>query len=162
VGENLLGSAIRDCNSNDLSTIGEIENLSFDDPYSIALFQDLLTACPQGFRVIEVKDKVRGYCTAAPSKEIGAIQINSIAVHPDFKRRGLAMKLLNDLIQRRELIRKNSERIILQVSVDNIAAQRLYAKLGFHYAREIRHYYGINKHAMQMELGTVERGLAFL
>jgi [ribosomal protein S18]-alanine N-acetyltransferase len=138
-----------------------IEKLSFDDPYSLELFQNLLLTCPQGFRVAGNEGIVRGYCTAAPSREAGAIQINSIAVHPDFRRKGIASQLLNDLLERRELVRKGADLIILQVSVDNIAAQRLYARFGFRYAREIKHYYGINKHAMQMELRRSEGRLAF-
>ena len=60
----------------------------------------------------------------------------NVAVHPDYQRRGIAHRLVGaclDMIRRRA-----GARVILQVSTDNIAAQRLYEQLGFRYERAWR------------------------
>lgn len=60
----------------------------------------------------------------------------NVAVHPDYQRRGIAHRLVEACL---DMIRQRvGARVILQVSADNIAAQRLYEGLGFCYERAWR------------------------
>ncbi|MCL4518830.1 MAG: GNAT family N-acetyltransferase [Thaumarchaeota archaeon] len=147
---------IRDCTNSDLARVYEIEKLSFEEPYPLSLFMTMFAEYPQGFRVADYNGLLQGYCAVTPAKEEGVMLITSIAVHPDFKKHGIAYALIQDAISR---VRKNepkATRLVLQVSVDNIAAQKLYAKIGFMYLHGIKNYYGRSKDAFEMELKLVE------
>lgn len=148
---------IRDCTNSDLARIYEIEKLSFDEPYPISLFQTMLAEYPQGFRVADYDGLLQGYCAVTPANEEGVMLINSIAVHPDYKQHGIAHALILDAISRIRELEPKAARLILQVSVDNIAAQKLYAKIGFMYSQGIKNYYGRSKDAFEMELKLVEK-----
>lgn len=74
------------------------------------------------------------------------IRIYSIAVHPDFKNNGIAIKLMEKM----ERISK-AETIILEVDSDNNAAIGLYKKLNFFQFSTYKHYYGNNMHAIRMK-----------
>ncbi len=55
--------------------------------------------------------------------------ISNLAVHPDYRRQGIARRLV---MQGLELARKKgARRISLEVRANNVAAQKMYAKLGF-------------------------------
>ncbi|MDG6998418.1 MAG: ribosomal protein S18-alanine N-acetyltransferase [Nitrososphaerota archaeon] len=146
------GLLIRDCRSSDLARVYEIEKLSFEEPYPLSLFKDMLAEYPQGFRVADYNGLLEGYCAVTPTPDEGTMIIASIAVHPDFKKHGIAFALIKDAISRIKSLEPKTKRLVLQVSVDNIAAQKLYSKLGFMYKQGIKNYYGRSKDAFEMEL----------
>jgi ribosomal protein S18 acetylase RimI-like enzyme len=55
-------------------------------------------------------------------------EISGVCTHPDFQGRGLARRLMNKII-RRQLSRKQTP--FLHVMRDNVAARKLYQKMGF-------------------------------
>lgn len=63
-----------------------------------------------------------GYCA------VGEGDITSVAVHPDFRRRGLALRLINEF---ESLLPDDTEDIFLEVRESNSAAVSLYEKCGF-------------------------------
>jgi ribosomal-protein-alanine N-acetyltransferase len=66
----------------------------------------------------------------------GELDIISVATHPDFRRRGLAEKLL-----RWACAQGNVQRAFLEVSTANESAIALYRKLGFHPLSVRKGYY---------------------
>jgi [ribosomal protein S18]-alanine N-acetyltransferase len=149
------GAAIRDCSLADLEAVVEIEAASFDDPYPLELFEAFLQKFPEGFRVAELEKKVAGYCIIGPSQtRKHVIVLMSLAVHPAFKRRGIASDLLRDGISiARAISSNNKSRMVLQVAVENTSAQALYSKFGFVRKTTLKNYYGRGRDAIEMELG---------
>ncbi|MDG6994662.1 MAG: GNAT family N-acetyltransferase [Nitrososphaerota archaeon] len=143
---------IRDCKSSDLARVYEIEKLSFDEPYPLSLFKKMLHEYPAGFRVAEYDGLLQGYCVITRTRDERVMLVASVAVHPDFKKRGVASLLIHDAVSRIRTLEPKTARLVLQVSVDNIPAQKLYAKAGFTYKHEIKNYYGRNRDAFEMEL----------
>ncbi|MDA4131063.1 MAG: GNAT family N-acetyltransferase [Thaumarchaeota archaeon] len=146
--------AIRNGTKDDLAPILEIENKSFDDPFTLDLFVTLLGSFPEGFRVSTVRERIVGYCVTYPMKQKRAMVIVSIAVHPDFRDRGMGSNLLKDSISIANKFRdaKMIDKLILQVAEDNKAARSLYTKFGFQNHSLMRNYYGRRKNGIEMEL----------
>ncbi len=59
---------------------------------------------------------------------VGEGDITSVAVHPDFRRRGLALRLISEF---EAMLPDDSEDIFLEVRESNSAAVSLYEKCGF-------------------------------
>ena len=59
---------------------------------------------------------------------VGEGDITSIAVHPDFRRKGLALKLIREFEKQ---LPNDTEDIFLEVRETNTAAVSLYEKCGF-------------------------------
>ena len=105
----------------------------------IARMNDLALGISLGF-VYVCDGKLVGNVSVYPAgypKSLGETWIlANVAVHPDYQRRGIAHDLVAASL---EMIRKRAgARVILQVNCDNIAAQRLYEKLGFIHERAWR------------------------
>lgn len=69
--------------------------------------------------------------------------IATIATHPDWRRRGIAQRILIALL--REAQRRHAEIVTLEVRVSNLAAQRLYLKYGFEEVGRRKAYYQDNR-----------------
>jgi len=95
---------------------------------------------PTGYdiTVAESENRVVGFlvsrCTAPDE-----IEVLNVAVHPDFRRRGIARKLLLPLLQR-----ANGE-ILLEVRESNAAARQLYEALGFIAVGRRAGYYEVSR-----------------
>ncbi len=63
----------------------------------------------------------------------------NVAVHPDYRRQGIAEELVTALI--RALKEKGSHCLTLEVRASNLPAQKLYEKLGFDQIGLRRNYY---------------------
>lgn len=105
----------------------------------LARLNDLALGISLGF--VYVSDgKLVGNVSVYPAqypKEMGETWIlANVAVHPDYRRRGIAGSLVEASL---EMIRRRAgARVILQVNYDNVAAQRLYERHGFIYERAWR------------------------
>jgi ribosomal-protein-alanine N-acetyltransferase len=76
--------------------------------------------------------------------------ILNIAVHPEFRRRGVGHFLLTSTIA--EAMSKQASCVTLEVRRANLAARQLYRKLEFEERRLRKHYYGPGEDAIVMEL----------
>ena len=98
---------------------------------------DEIAAC-----VIANGEKVDGYSDAPwqiDSDEI--IVLHVLAVHPDYRGRGLALRLVENVI---ELERKAGKKALrLDVIENNTTAEKLYQKLGFQYIQTKTLYYDV-------------------
>jgi len=143
-----LEICIREAKNEDLSNLDEIEKLSFDQPYSRSILAWLIFDPEVKVFVAEYKGMIVGYAAGITYNEEG--HVISIAVHPNFRRKGIATALLAQLIE--FLKKKSVKKIILEVSIDNLPALNFYRKMGFKISRKLRNYYGDSRDAYLMEL----------
>ena len=83
----------------------------------------------------------------------GAVDIHNIAVHVNFRRRGIARALLSKVVTEAE--RQTNLRVILEVLRSNLPAQKLYESMGFATTSIRKGYYsddGEDALAMSLEL----------
>lgn len=114
----------------DLPAVLKIESLSFSTPWPESSFKGELENQPisNPYVVVSEKlDKVIGYIIFW---RIGdEAQIANVAVHPDYRRRGIGRKVVEKILSilKREKVRF----VILEVRPSNTVARNLYHKLGF-------------------------------
>ncbi|HEY8417705.1 MAG TPA: ribosomal protein S18-alanine N-acetyltransferase [Limnochordales bacterium] len=129
----------------DIDMVMEIERRSFPTPWSRAAF------------VSELLDNDRAhYFVARATTDNGPLvvgyiglwliagegHITNVAVHPDYRQRGIGRRLLEAAA---ELCRaRSARRMTLEVRVSNLVAQRLYRDMGFVSAGIRRGYYRDN------------------
>ena len=130
-----------------------IERTSFRFPWSSGFFlQELQVACARSI-LAEIDGQIVGYVLfwLLP----GAIDIHNIAVHVDYRRRGIARLLLGKVLA--EARNHASLRVMLEVRKSNLPAQKLYQSLGFLTTGVRKGYYsddGEDALAMSLELAS--------
>lgn len=98
--------------------------------------------------------RVMGYMGFRNARPHPEAHISTIAVHPDWRGRGLGELLLLTAIEK--IIRMRFSVITLEVRASNSAAQNLYRKYGFRYQGVHRGYYRDGEDALLMS-NTVDR-----
>jgi ribosomal-protein-alanine N-acetyltransferase len=127
---------IRRAELSDIPRIVEIEDCSFEVPWPDFLFKAHLSN--PGFLVYE-KEQILGYVIIGTSEDRTRSHLQSIAVHKDCRRQGIASKLLNWCIDLAKLY--GFERMTLEVREKNIDAQLFYSENGFKVEGRIDGYY---------------------
>ncbi|MHC1567948.1 MAG: ribosomal protein S18-alanine N-acetyltransferase [Candidatus Syntropharchaeia archaeon] len=123
---------IRKFRKSDLRRILEIEKEAFPkSPYDIFTFSYFYRIYPDFFLVHEERE-ITGYIIFNP--EDG--HIASIAVHPDYRRRGIGTKLVE------EVFKRTGRKAYIEVRESNKGAQEFYKKIGFRKKGIISKYYG--------------------
>ncbi len=131
---------IRRCTEEDIPQVAEIENLSFSRPYPAFVFKKYLRA---RFLVHEEEGKITGYIIGVKMGSKGIII--SLAVHPEYRRKGHGKKLIE------ELVRIMDAGIIeLQVRRSNTEALKFYQSVGFERKGILPAYYGDGEDAVVM------------
>ena len=138
---------IREVLREDLKQIAEIEKASFKDPYPLSLLGLLSTLSPEFFLVAEYSGRIVGYASALLERKNSA-HLVSLAVHPDYRRLGVARGLMEALIEK--LRARGVKEISLEVRVSNKAARELYKALGFREEGIIEAYYEDGENAITM------------
>ena len=82
---------------------------------------------PIKFLVAETDGKIVGTTIIYPREKSG--YISSVMVHPDYRRKGIATKLMTNALS--YIRRKKKVRAVLHVDSTNASAIRVYVKLGF-------------------------------
>jgi ribosomal-protein-alanine N-acetyltransferase len=126
-----------------------IERLSFGrDAWQPELFLEYWHATPELFFVAQIGSRIAGYSIARIDWRGGDLE--SIAVDPRFRSRGVAQALLATLIDK---LRAQGVRALrLMVSVENESALRFYRRSGFVRIRRVKEYYGPGRDAWRMRL----------
>ena len=138
IGGALLVYCIRPATRQDMPYVFQIEKLSFVHYFPYHLLESLRHEAKDLFLVYEQDDCIIGYTVAIlPNND--AAHLVSIAVHPNFRRRGIATRLIKELLKR--LCEKGISYVYLEVDVMNEAAIKLYQKLGFTIVERISSYY---------------------
>ena len=120
-----------------VTPIAELEKLCFSDPWSENSIRYELTN-PLSFWLVAVEDgRVAGY--VGSQSVLDEADMMNIAVHPDFRRRGVAQSLVEGLIA--ELKEKDIRCLTLEVRASNDPAISLYQKLGFSQVGRRPNYY---------------------
>lgn len=89
------------------------------------------------YLVARKDNEIIGYI--ATSKVIDTVDILSIVIKEEYKKRGIATKLLQFIFEL-----ENISKVMLEVRRSNIPAQRLYEKLGFNNIYTRKNYYPDN------------------
>jgi ribosomal-protein-alanine N-acetyltransferase len=124
----------------DLPDVLAIENISFPNPWHDTTFKGEIQNDGLSYPLVVIHktfEKVIGYIVYWKIRD--EVQINNIAVHPDFKRMGIGEAILRGVIE--EARAESAHYISLEVRPSNIAARSLYAKLGFEFIGIRKHYY---------------------
>ena len=120
-----------------VSQVAELEALCFSDPWSETSIASELTN-PLSYWLVSLEDdRVAGY--VGSQTVVGETDMMNIAVHPDFRRRGIAEALVAALVE--ELQKLESHCLTLEVRASNEPAQKLYEKLGFYQIGRRPKYY---------------------
>lgn len=111
--------------SADLDGIMEIEKLSFISPWEKTLFVQELKNPRITLRVVREKTRVIGYL--ALYQVLDEVHLMSIAVHPDFRRKGTATGFLLEIL--RDCRRRGGKTLYLEVRESNHGAIAFYRGL---------------------------------
>ncbi len=124
----------------DISAVLEIENLSYPNPWREMTFRGELYNRPVSFPFVMVhkyQRKVIGYVIFWCIKE--RAMINNIAVHPDFRRMGVAEAVMRQVLD--QIKKAGANLVTLEVRPSNVAARSLYKKLDFEVLGVRENYY---------------------
>ncbi len=124
-------------NPSHIDGLESVENSCFSEPWSRKSLEDLLTCDYAVYFVAECDGEVAGYAGMYVSLDTGSI--NNIGVLENFRRKGIAAKLLSALV---EHSRNNGITLMcLEVRISNAPAIALYEKFGFKMVAKRRNYY---------------------
>ncbi len=124
----------------DLRSVLEIEKLSFPHPWHESTFKGEIQHRPISFPQVIVHKTLHQVIGYVIFWLIGEdVQINNIAVHPDFRRLGIGEQVLRQVIE--QVTFRGARLISLEVRPSNTAALALYKKLGFKLLGIRRGYY---------------------
>jgi [ribosomal protein S18]-alanine N-acetyltransferase len=121
----------------DIPAALEIEEISFATPWSEKDFLNELYNKSALTEVAAFEDNIIGYICM--NYHLHESQILNLAVHPDFRRRGVATILMDGTI--RELKKRGCFFVHLKVRVSNTGAQKFYELLGFKVESTRKKYY---------------------
>ncbi|MDU2585109.1 MAG: ribosomal protein S18-alanine N-acetyltransferase [Anaerococcus prevotii] len=129
---------IRRMEIKDADRVYEIENASFFEPWTKKnLIKELTANSLLKHYVYELDGEIVGFYIA--SKVLDLVEIFTIAVDEDFRKRGIGRKLLSHLIENSKA--SGAREIWLEVSVKNFKAIELYEKFGFEKDGIRKNYY---------------------
>lgn len=121
---------IRKMKAEDLSAVMGIENTSFPNPWSEHTFRGEIqnTGVSEALVIVQRTDGlIVGYAVYWRIRD--DVQVNNIAVHPDFRGRGIAETVMKHILEK--VRREGAVFVSLEVRASNIPAHSLYRKLGF-------------------------------
>ena len=124
-------------NESHVSQVAELEKICFSDPWSENSVASELNNKLAFWLVAEEEGRVAGYIGSQTCGD--ETDMMNVAVHPDFRRRGIAEALVNGLVK--ELKAMESHCLTLEVRASNAPAIALYEKLGFTEIGRRKNYY---------------------
>jgi ribosomal-protein-alanine N-acetyltransferase len=132
----------------DLDQIVEIENCSFNkyDAYSKDNFLRWLGYTPDLCLVAEIDGRIAGDMISRILSD--KAELASLAIHPDFRRRGVGSALLEETIRRVKY--HGISHIDLEVRKTNLAGFRFWEKMGFTLIGKQPGFYDDGETALQM------------
>jgi ribosomal-protein-alanine N-acetyltransferase len=142
---------IRDIKEDDIPAILGIEQISFSTPWPKESFLYEMYKKYAYSRVAVFDGDVIGYVFA--NYLLHESQILNLAVHPDFRRRGVATVLMNEAI--RELKKRGCVFMYLKVRASNTGAQKFYELFGFKVETIRKKYYDNPDEDALMMMGRV-------
>ena len=142
----------------DLDAVLAIEGRAFPQPWSRSFFEKELAAsqacCTVAIaggdgRAAAVEATIVGYTVCW--RVLDELHLLNVAVHPEHRGGAIGRRLVEAVLDGG---RETGARVVyLEVRAGNVAARRLYRRLGFHDLGVRRAYYGPGQDAIVMELG---------
>jgi ribosomal-protein-alanine N-acetyltransferase len=147
----LNGVVIKRATANDIYCIELIERACFDksERYERSLLHTLVEN--QEFLTIIacINEKPIGYASAYFSEFCHESKIISIAVLPEYRKRGVGTIMIEEI--ERNAVAKGIIKVALEVRTTNYEALKFYKKRGFSIRGILLDYYGPGKNAFTME-----------
>lgn len=131
-----------------IESVMEIEVLSFKTPWQSFFFKEELENPFAIYFVAILNNEIIGYGGFWAVLDEG--NITNIATHPDFRRLGVARKIIEKIIQVSK--EKNLSFLTLEVRESNAAARKFYSSLGFNVVGKREKYYDHKEDAILMTL----------
>ena len=124
-------------NAAHISQVAALEKICFADPWSEMSIASELQNLWAYWLVAVNGDQVAGYIGSQSS--IDEADVMNVAVHPDYRRQGIAESLIEALVA--ELKNRSIHSLTLEVRASNAPAISLYEKQGFAQVGCRRNYY---------------------
>jgi len=131
---------IRRMKEEDLPAVLSIEALCFSNPWSDSTFRGEIQNTSVSFPLVVVRrpgDEVVAYIIFWQIRD--DVQVNNVAVHPDYRGLGLGETMMRYAIARVRVA--GATFMTLEVRQSNIPAMTLYRKLGFEVMGMRKNYY---------------------
>ena len=140
---------------NHIRDILEIEDCFFDKPWTKKQFvHDLQLVIDSENWVYLMNKRVAGYIFGWIIME--EFHLNNIAVHQDYQRKKIGKRLIQHVIEK--VVLRNIRVILLEVSANNIPAQKCYKSLGFTQWGIRKDYYSKGDDAILYYLDLIKNG----
>ncbi len=123
--------------SHHVAQIADLEKICFSDPWSENSIASELQNKLSLWLVALEGENVAGYIGS--QTVLGETDMMNVAVHPDFRRKGMGEKLVNALVE--NLRQQGSRCLTLEVRASNLPAIALYEKQGFQEIGRRKNYY---------------------
>ena len=143
------GPHLRRMEARDLPSAMEIDALSLPRPWSAAIWRGELSS-PYGLYLV-IEDRGEVFGQIGVRHVLGELHITTIAVKPEYRRRGHARALIGAALA----AYPNASHVHLEVRPTNVAAIAFYESLGFRETGRRPRYYG-DEDAVLMTLNLDE------
>jgi ribosomal-protein-alanine N-acetyltransferase len=149
-----MNLSIRKMTVEDVPDVIDLDRKSFSLPWPERSFRFELTANPASrCWVADLDGKIVGMIVVWLIQE--EAHVATLATHPDFRRRGIATKLLAHAL--RQLIDEGARSSFLEVRESNFSAQDMYHKFGYEVSGRRPRYYKDNaEDAILMNLASLK------
>ncbi len=149
-----MNVTIRKMTAEDVPVVAQLDLMSFSLPWPEHSFR------------YEVTENRAAHCFVAEAERrvvgmivswliVDEMHIATIAVHPDFRRRGIGARILTEALK--EAQAAGAQRAFLEVRAGNEAAQAMYRSFGFAVTgRRLRYYKDNGEDAVVMSLDSLE------
>ena len=148
----LVPLTFRPMRRGDLDSVLAIEQRAFPQPWTRGFFEKEL-ATAQACSTVATRDgddtaRIVGYTVCW--RVLDEVHLLNVAVHPAHRGGSVGRRLVENVL---DVARTSDGRVIyLEVRAGNVAARRLYRRLGFYDLGVRRGYYGPGQDAIVMEL----------
>jgi ribosomal-protein-alanine N-acetyltransferase len=152
--------AIREMRSDDLEQVRELDRLSFTMPWPDSAYNFEINENPLSYLWVaeDTSANEHGHIIGmiVTWHIMGEAHIATLAVHPDFRGRGIAKQLIITALE--DAFTKGMGAATLEVRAHNEAARNLYQHFGFEVVgRRPRYYRDNNEDAIIMTLDSLDR-----
>nr|MDO8081601.1 N-acetyltransferase [Candidatus Freyarchaeota archaeon] len=138
----------------DMDILHKIEIESFpENAFPKSFLKYLIVQHNSIFLKAKICDEIVGFVAGLLQDLYSISRIYTLDVKPEFRRKGIASKLLQTL--EKEFKKRGAALSTLEVEVDNTAALNLYQKFGYKIGRVLKDYYGKNRNGFEMTKNLV-------